>query len=552
MTDIPLLLDVKIQNACIATGDANRDTNKIVLEITNHSEKSVEFSGVGNHGDLTLSCSIGTGAEDLMKNSNPTIDAPVDWNHEPYKKVSRQAVWTFRLSNKSKVFQPGESKTICLHHFESCAAQGQANVTIGVIISGYEKFERILEVEKKADEFQLLYFKADPPYITTEKDGQAFTLKWNTIKAGKVVLYKNNSELKTFTAGLAGYENGKEFVCRENAPDLNGTVYKLVATDKADQAQRRESKVTVSVLEPGWHPMSSFSCYGCPAVLFNRDKVDLYGIFIKDKKACLYSSKYPCSAWDLKNETVPDKMETSPGVYFDNKLCLVGGSSVDPDNCSNQIWTYDCEKAQWKEYKQSGKWPARMGHACIVFKKKLWIMGGMDAAGNALNDVHSLDFDGNRQTHADPPWDPRCMFAATVFKDKIWIYGGCAEPFRDPLGDMWTSVDGEKWMQYKDLPKLDDGSIYKPISCALQVVNGELNLMGSFREHGSVVHSLLVLSESQKTWSKRVVANPWHGQKQNTHSLSAVSFKGLVFVHSLNYEIDQKRTYLVLYVPRQE
>ena len=550
MTDISLPLGVKIRNACIAIGDGNKGTNKIVLEITNLSDESVVFSGFGSRGDLTLSFSIGTGAEDLVgtveQSTNLTIDAPADWKDKIYKQVSGQAVWTFRLSNK--VFQPRESKTLCLRDFECCTAPGQANVKIGVSISGYEKFGKILEIEKKAGVFQLLYFEADPPYIAMEKDKQAFTLKWNTINAGKVVLYKNNRILETFTAGVAGYENGKEFIYPKDAPDLNGTIYKLVATDKADQTLRRESQITVPVLQSGWHPMSGFSRYGSPAVLFNRGQVDLYGIFIKDGKACLYSSKYPYSAWNLENETVPDKMETSPGVYFDNQLWLVGGSRSDPDNCSNQIWTYDVEKAQWRH--QQGNWPARMGHACIVFQKKLWVIGGMDAAGNALNDVHSVDFDGNWQPYdnPDPMWDPRCMLASTVFKDQIWIYGGCAEPFGDPLEDMWTSVDGKTWVQYADMP-MDDGSICKPISSALQVVNDRLNLMGSFRRKTTIEACLFILSDSQRTWLKRNITNPWDQQEQHTHALSAVSFKGFVFVHSLSYEIDHNPTRLVLYVP---
>jgi hypothetical protein len=527
MTDISLPLDVEIKNACIAIGAGNKDTNKIVFEIINFSDESVAFSGFGSRGELTLSFPIGTGVEDLIgtveQSANLTIDAPEDWKDKTYKQVSAQAAWTFRLS--SKVFQPQESKTICLHDFECCTAPGQANVKIAVSISGYEKFEKTLKVEKKAGVFQLLYFEADPPYIATEKDKQA-------------------------SAGVAGYKNGKEFIYPKDAPDLNGTVYKLVATDKADQTLRRESQITVPVLQSGWHPMSGFGRYGFPAVLFNREQVDLYGIFIKDGKACLYSSKYPYSAWNLENETVPDKMETSPGVYFDNQLWLVGGSRSDPENCSNQIWTYDIEKAQW--FHQQGNWPPRMGHACIVFNKKLWVMGGMDTAGNALNDVHSVDFDGNWQKYDDPDpmWDPRCMFAATVFKDKIWIYGGCAVPFGDPLADMWTSEDGQNWASYKDLPRLDEGSVYKPISCALQVVNGKLNLMGSFRKHGAVIEAcLFILNESQKTWLKLDVDNPWDQQNQNTHSLSAISFKGLVFVHSLSDEIDHNPTRLVLYVP---
>ena len=117
------------------------------------------------------------------------------------------------------------------------------------------------------------------------------------------------------------------------------------------------------------------------------------------------------------------------------------------------------------------------------------------------------------------------------------------------MEDMWSSTGGKEWVQYEDGPKMDDGSSCKPISSALQVVNDKLSLMGSFLRGTTVEACLFILSYSQKTWLKRNVTNPWHQQGQNTHSLSAVSFKSFVFVHSLNYETDHNPTRLVLYVP---
>ena len=80
------------------------------------------------------------------------------------------------------------------------------------------------------------------------------------------------------------------------------------------------------------------------------------------------------------------------------------------------------------------------------------------------------------------------MHAAIVRQGKIWIYGGVTEPFGDPRDDMFTSSDGVKWDP--DTPPTkgkNNEPIGKPIGCALQELNGELNLLRHFprRKHDS-------------------------------------------------------------------
>ena len=73
-----------------------------------------------------------------------------------------------------------------------------------------------------------------------------------------------------------------------------------------------------------------FFDYGYPAVLCNMNDQELYGIFVKEGKGRLYSSTYPYATWQLKHEHVPDGMLTSPAVYWQNALWLIGGGAADP------------------------------------------------------------------------------------------------------------------------------------------------------------------------------------------------------------------------------
>lgn len=532
----------------VTLGHGNRDKNRIVIALTNTSEEPVAFGGFGQSGRFNVTFSIGSGPEDLVRTMDESVDlavdAPDDWQALPYKKVANQAVYAFRLPRM--VFGPGESKTVTVKSFTCCTDPGQARLQIAFSISDYKDFESSLEVKKKAAVFELLFFEADPPYIATDEEKQAFTLSWSTVQAGQVVLEKNKRTLKTFTDGKDGFENGRKYTYKEERPDLPDTEYELTAFDQADASRSQTVKLTVHVLQPGWHAVN-FPKYGYPAVLCSLNDVKMYGVFIKRGRACLCTSRHPSAIWDLENDRVPDDMATSPGAGFNNRFWLVGGSSVDPDNCSNHICCYDIEQGRWQE--NQAPWTARMGHACVTFNKRLWVMGGLDADGNPLQDVHSMDANGNWRPHDDAPWDPRCMPAAAACRGRLWIYGGCEEPFGNPRTDMWRSLDGDTWEPYRYLPRPDNGDLGQPISNALQDIGGRLHLLGSFRDENTVRALMFELDEAQQSWFDIPVNLPWGQHMQNTHSLSGATFNGLLFLRPLDYRIEDNPARLYLYKP---
>ena len=106
-----------------------------------------------------------------------------------------------------------------------------------------------------------------------------------------------------------------------------------------------------------------------------------------------------------------------------------------------------------------------MGHAALKFGNEIWIMGGRDEAGNALNDVWALD----PQTYSwrsvgNAPWSARCLFYPAVFNNKIWLYGGAEEPFAENLFDDFWVYDGVKWTN-KNMTKALGGTT--PIASSL-------------------------------------------------------------------------------------
>ena len=395
MADEVLPLNCEIIESNVEVGSGKKDTNRIVLKVTNTSAEPITFSGPGARGEFSIAISIGLRPEDLVAASDEStainIQAPSNWQPNPYKNLDGQAAWSYRLPRP--VLAGNESVQIKLTQFESHTDPGKAMITIRAAISNYNVFQpNPLPVEKKTINFDLLYFTADPPYIITDDDRKQFKLKWNAAKAQRAVLSGNNVKLEEFQDGRGGFQSEKPFTYANEKPSFT-TIYKLVVTDKADESKSKEQQLTVQVLKPGWYSVNF--PYGYPAVLCSMDGVKLYGIFISKGKAGLYASEYPYAGWTLENSNVPEGMETSPAVYFGNKLWLVGGSTANPDIRKNEIWCYERVLGEWKK-QEKVPWTARMGHACVVFNKKLWVLCGNDETGTSINEIWAAELKGEQ------------------------------------------------------------------------------------------------------------------------------------------------------------
>jgi Galactose oxidase, central domain len=553
MSNKDLRLQCDITSSNVTLGSGNKGTNKIVMRLVNTGDDSIQFSGRGAQGTLFLMYSVGTRATDFVatdeESSAVQIMPAAGWQQNPYKNLSGQVTWSYRLPQT--VLSGKEETSLTITNFECNTDPGKAKLTVRVTVTGYDNFEKPFDIDKKTtDELQILYFRANPPQIITEKDRRDFVVEWNTIKAGTVKLYKADQLIATLKEGPGGFQNGERF----SYPDQNLSltfVYKLVALDATDPDKRQERQISVAVVEPGFRRVDGFrSRFGYPSVLCNMDDVKLYSIFVNQGKPCLCSSAYPVVVWEVETAEVPDNMATSPAAYLGNQLWLVGGSAADTTNFSNQVWLYSPESGAWTQ-QADVPWKPRMGHVCVVRENRVWILGGLDANGNALKEVWSSGVNGDWKQHAAAAWPARCMHAAILFNKKLWVYGGVTEPFGDPLDDMWTSSDGETWNSYTAIPRVDDKPAGKPLGCALQELKHELNLLGTFREGTITEAKRFILDEGQQTWSGSGIPEEkaWHRQGGNTFSLTSVQYKGLVFLRSLNYQVADNPTSLNLFVP---
>ena len=123
-------------------------------------------------------------------------------------------------------------------------------------------------------------------------------------------------------------------------------------------------------------------------------------------------------------------------VWRSKKECSALQRAVDPDGCNSAGSAFGEE---WERVEMIVPWRGRGGHALLVFKGEMWILGGRGGSTirsneNLLfNDVWAWDGASNtswvRMDNAT--WSPRANFNAGVVKDSydyfeeaIILYGG--------------------------------------------------------------------------------------------------------------------------------
>jgi hypothetical protein len=79
--------------------------------------------------------------------------------------------------------------------------------------------------------------------------------------------------------------------------------------------------------------------------------------------------------------------------------------------------------------------------------EKMWVIGGIDAGNNALNDVWN-SVDGKTWTQVKPNdangFSGREKHASVVFDESMWVIGGLTNDSKSK-NDVWSSTNGKTW-----------------------------------------------------------------------------------------------------------
>jgi hypothetical protein len=163
----------------------------------------------------------------------------------------------------------------------------------------------------------------------------------------------------------------------------------------------------------------------------------------------------PISDWEGRH--------TAGYAVYDNKMWIIGGDA-NQGHYQNDVWN-STDGTNWTYVNPSNPvpWGPRALHNTMVFNNKIWVMGGQTMPGfvagpaeNFHRDIWSTT-DGANWTQAspvEPSWSARGMImGSVVFNNRMWILGGGTystptTPEREFHNDVWSTVDGENWMEH--------------------------------------------------------------------------------------------------------
>ncbi len=259
-------------------------------------------------------------------------------------------------------------------------------------------------------------------------------------------------------------------------------------------------------------------------------------------------------------------------TLFKNKVWLVGGdnSFTPPWTSSTQVWASH-NGTDWKLITK-GQFPERRNHSLLVYKDKLWVIGGIDNANNILSDIwnssdgenwtritslnpledigqnNSVVFndrlfvfrgngaenqevwssaDGsNWRLETENAFPVRTHYKTVIFNDFIYVYGGWLRDGPSLTNEVWASKDGRYWYQ-----KHPATTIFAPrIDHSATVYDGKVWVIGGNSWDASgrrTFHGDIWYSDNMKYWTKYDGKPPFY---KGLHSHGALSYKNKLWI----------------------
>jgi hypothetical protein len=155
---------------------------------------------------------------------------------------------------------------------------------------------------------------------------------------------------------------------------------------------------------------------------------------------------------------------TAGYVVYRDKMWIIGGDA-NQRHYQDDVWNSSDGKSWTLVNKgHAPPWAPRALHYTLVFRDKIWLMGGQTMPAFAKADErfyrdvwHTTDGVAWARVEPDEPyWSARGMIGGSiVFKDRMWILGGGTydtpqKPTRSFYNDVWSSPDGVRWTRHTE------------------------------------------------------------------------------------------------------
>jgi hypothetical protein len=153
----------------------------------------------------------------------------------------------------------------------------------------------------------------------------------------------------------------------------------------------------------------------------------------------------------------------------------------------------------WKAVGRSASLPKLVFYAAVSFRGAIWIVGGFDGTRAVSQVWRSTDGLAWVRMAVNAPWSPRANTKAIVFRDRLYIIGG-GEIDGANAGDVWSSADGVQWRHETEVIAPEKPFGFTPI-----VFDDRVWLIGANRS-GRFTSEMLVSADG-KVWTAERA--PW-------------------------------------------
>ena len=235
--------------------------------------------------------------------------------------------------------------------------------------------------------------------------------------------------------------------------------------------------------------------------------------------------------WTLIEKTAPWKhSDLSMSLVFKNKMWFMGGwynGRLKGHSASNQVWS-STDGKKWDQATSAAGWTPRIASAVVVFKDKMWLLGGTENYyfgddKSLKNDVWSSS-DGKtwKQATADAGWSPRAYHQAAVLNGRIYVFGGGNYvPKYEAFNDVWSSADGVNWRKETDSADWNARLWFTSV-----VYRNRMWVLGGWSNNPSKNWGDVWYSSDGKNWTELKTKVTW----KERHEHSAFVFQDKIWI----------------------
>jgi N-acetylneuraminic acid mutarotase len=217
-------------------------------------------------------------------------------------------------------------------------------------------------------------------------------------------------------------------------------------------------------------------------------------------------------------------------LVFKNKLWLLGGWFDSFQAPPRDVWNSPDGK-DWQLATAQAPWKHSDLPMTVVFEDRMWFLGGWYngrlPGHEASNEVWSSTDGANwDQVTAKAGWSPRIAAGTAVFNGKMWILGGTEDYyFGDQTSlknDVWYSTDGKTWTLATEHAPWSPRAYHQVV-----VLGDKMYVLGG----GNYVPEYRALNDVWSSsdgihWKQVTGEAPWHPRIW----FSAVAYRGRMWV----------------------